>query len=551
MKRILPFPEKRQTLKRKLFAYMFALAVLLFALFFIGMLLAGTFTGATQQLAQTLDFQCDVFERQISSHFSSLAVMGIQLSEDASGEIDAYLADHHLRFDSLRGSQLHLEALQDALLERLHHKLLESDCSGVFLILDTQVNPEVANAETSRSGLYLQRNSLDSTDTRILLYRGSAEVGKRHDAMPHRKWRLEFDTAQIPDYELLSSLDASAPLTQSYRLTEATSLPGTSERAMLLLLPLRGADGQHYGLCGFELSESYFKHIFAQPSELTHALFCLSPGPVGLTSADSSLSSGLVSSYYLAPDGQFRTSPFVNSLFSCESESSAYVGIIHSLRLCPLGDSFSVSALMPRGDYDRLAQQSGLRIALLMLVLVALASVCCLFFSKRYLRPLKNSLARIRQKEYADAKSEVAEIDDLFAFLSQQDRQSEAALAAVQQEKTSMEAELAQIRTERSRDQQELQRLAYSRKNEVDPADYENFRLGIQNLTATERRVFDYYLEGRTVKEITELMGVKESTIRFHNRNIYSALGVNSLKQLLRCAAIMKQEAAGDSACKE
>lgn len=61
-------------------------------------------------------------------------------------------------------------------------------------------------------------------------------------------------------------------------------------------------------------------------------------------------------------------------------------------------------------------------------------------------------------------------------------------------------------------------------------------------MTVTERRVFDYYLEGRTVKEITELMGVKESTVRFHNRNIYTTLGVSSLKQLLRCAAIMAHD---------
>lgn len=52
--------------------------------------------------------------------------------------------------------------------------------------------------------------------------------------------------------------------------------------------------------------------------------------------------------------------------------------------------------------------------------------------------------------------------------------------------------------------------------------------------------VFNYYLEGKSVKEIVELVGFKESTIRFHNRNIYSKLGVNSLKQLLRFAAIMK-----------
>lgn len=217
------------------------------------------------------------------------------------------------------------------------------------------------------------------------------------------------------------------------------------------------------------------------------------------------------------------------------------MGIVRPLRLCPGGELFSVSALMPRQDYDLLATRDGVRIGLLLVVMATFVALSCFYFSRRYLRPLLKSLSQIRQKEY-DSQSQVAEIDDLFAFLAEQDRQSQQLLAAVREEKTSVETALAQIRTEQIQNKQELQRLAYSRKKEVDPDDYENFCQGIQNLTATERRVFNYYLEGRTVREITELMGVKESTVRFHNRNIYTTLGVNSLKELLRCAAILKQE---------
>ena len=47
------------------------------------------------------------------------------------------------------------------------------------------------------------------------------------------------------------------------------------------------------------------------------------------------------------------------------------------------------------------------------------------------------------------------------------------------------------------------------------------------------------------MKQIVELAGIKESTVRFHNRNIYSKLGVNSLKQLLMFAAIMKRDEEG------
>ncbi|MBR5313172.1 MAG: helix-turn-helix transcriptional regulator [Clostridia bacterium] len=67
-------------------------------------------------------------------------------------------------------------------------------------------------------------------------------------------------------------------------------------------------------------------------------------------------------------------------------------------------------------------------------------------------------------------------------------------------------------------------------------------------LTRTERRIFDYYLDGLSIKEIAEKLQVKESTIYSHNKNIYSKLGINSLKQLLRYAALMHQqekEAAG------
>ena len=99
--------------------------------------------------------------------------------------------------------------------------------------------------------------------------------------------------------------------------------------------------------------------------------------------------------------------------------------------------------------------------------------------------------------------------------------------------------------SEHSEAKQEIARLAYSRKNEVDPYDYEQFLSGVKTLTKMERTVFDHYLAGKSVKEIVELVGIKESTVRFHNRNIYSKLGVNSLKQLLMFAAIMKRDEEG------
>lgn len=134
------------------------------------------------------------------------------------------------------------------------------------------------------------------------------------------------------------------------------------------------------------------------------------------------------------------------------------------------------------------------------------------------------------------------EIEDLFVFLAEQDRINEDELNRLRREKIDAVTAVSELQSKFDETAKENERLAYSRKNEVDPDDYKQFLLGIQSLTAKERLVFDYYLEGKTVKEIIELVGFKESTIRFHNRNIYSKLGVSSLKQLLRFATIMKHD---------
>ena len=90
MKLLSAFSEKKQSMKRKLFGYMFLLAVLLLVLVFAGLLLIGQFTGIKQKTYETLEFQADVFERQIDAHIDSLAVMGIQLSSDATTAIENY-----------------------------------------------------------------------------------------------------------------------------------------------------------------------------------------------------------------------------------------------------------------------------------------------------------------------------------------------------------------------------------------------------------------------------------------------------------------------------
>ncbi len=64
----------------------------------------------------------------------------------------------------------------------------------------------------------------------------------------------------------------------------------------------------------------------------------------------------------------------------------------------------------------------------------------------------------------------------------------------------------------------------------------DRFIRGTHDLTHTERLVFDLYLQGKSTKEVLETLNIKENTLKYHNKNIYSKLGVTSRKELKEIA---------------
>lgn len=537
--------KKKQTLKRQLFIYMCVLAALLCALLLIGMMLIGSFTGTKARLSDTLNFQLKVFERQIDTYYDNLAVMSVQLSEATTDILEGYMAESGASFDELNGSQAHITELQEQLIEPLRHKLWEADCTGTFIMLDVQVNPSVENADVSRSGIYLQRNSLEPTDTNVLLYRGLSQIGKDHDCMPHRKWRLEFNTELIPNYDELKD-GAVQPLCQSYMVTNVVNLPGTDQHVMLMTVPLLSDDGDFYGICGFEISEGYFKQKFSQPSELDRAIFCISKGSGGMTDSEQMLSAGVLNNYYLEPSGTFTQSAFGESMTKYRSDGDEYVGITRDIKLCPSSCLSSIGVLIPKQDYNGMLARDTVRVVLLISAFALSAVVLSLFFTKRYLEPIKDGLDSIRRKEYEQNDVKTAEISDLFAYLAEQDRANEEELSQLLREKNEALDAVSEMKSRYDEVERKTKRLAYSRKDEIDPYDYEYFKKGLGLLTEKENEVLRLYIEGNTVKDIISILGLQESTVRYHNKNIYSKLGVHSLKQLLRYAAVLEHEGDGN-----
>ena len=64
----------------------------------------------------------------------------------------------------------------------------------------------------------------------------------------------------------------------------------------------------------------------------------------------------------------------------------------------------------------------------------------------------------------------------------------------------------------------------------------------LPRLTPTERIIYDYYLEGKSTKEIMAALNIKENTLKYHNKNIYGKLGVSSRKELVAIASMLESD---------
>ena len=72
-----------------------------------------------------------------------------------------------------------------------------------------------------------------------------------------------------------------------------------------------------------------------------------------------------------------------------------------------------------------------------------------------------------------------------------------------------------------------------------EPVDaYKHFCESLPLLTITEKKIFDLYVSGKNTAETAQEVGIKENTLKFHNKNIYAKLGVSSRKQLLYYATL-------------
>ena len=532
---------KRATpsMRRRLLLYMGALAALLLFSLFAVLLLLGQLKSPREEMKKSLTFQMEAFRSDVTSLWRNVSVMGVHLSEDMTALIEERVKD----FDALSGSADALEQLEASMLRPLCQYVQQADCSGGFVLLSVSLNPDAA--ADSFSGLYVQRSNAEHTTSDLLLYRGMADIGRQHRVMPHRKWAQEFCPADFPG--LANQLEAaSAPIERACRTTELLTLPGTTEQAILLTVPMIGADGTVYGLCGFSVNQTYFLAHHAQPTGIGSLACVLSDAAEGLD-----IQKGLLTypagGFCFVPDELLAEKSLRGGLSAFVGTELSFVGISEPFTVAA-GDEapHDLTVLIPKSDYDRALLKSRLEAAGVLMLLLFFAVSCCLFYTRRYLRPILRDIERLKD-ESGGAQMTFDELQPVSARL----RSHEQTITVLETEKLDLQGQVEHMQSQVVDTQEqlddslaEIRRLAYLGKKELDPADYQKFLEGYAKLSSKELEICAALAKGLSARQCAEQTGNALSTIDTYRKRVYGKTGIHRVRQLQLCVALMQLEQA-------
>lgn len=529
----------KPSMRRRLLLYMGALAALLLFSLFAVLFLLGQLKSPREEMKKSLTFQMEAFRSDVTSLWRNVSVMGVHLSEDMTALIEERVKD----FDALSGSADALEQLEASMLGPLCQYVQQADCSGGFVLLSVSLNPDAA--ADSFSGLYVQRSNAEHTTSDLLLYRGMADIGRQHRVMPHRKWAQEFCPADFPG--LADQLEAaSAPIERACRTTELLTLPGTTEQAILLSVPMVGADGRVYGLCGFSVNQTYFSAHHAQPSAVSSLACVLSDAAEGLD-----IQKGLLTypagGFCFVPDELLAEKSLRGGLSAFVGTELSFVGISEPFTVAAWDEApHDLTVLIPKSDYDRALLKSRLEAAGVLMLLLFFAVSCCLFYTRRYLRPILRDIERLKD-ESGGTQMTFDELQPVSARL----RSHEQTITVLETEKLDLQGQVEHMQSQVVDTQEqlddslaEIRRLAYLGKKELDPADYQKFLEGYVKLSSKELEICAALAKGLSARQCAEQTGSALSTIDTYRKRVYGKTNIHRVRQLRLCYALMQLEQA-------
>lgn len=510
-------------------AIVLSLILLLFDLF-------GITNPTDRQIMEILDTQLLSYTDNIEDDYNKIAAHAISFSDQLETSIQHYLTENNITFEALENNPDALSDLQNHLYDVVYLNMQLAPSSGAFYILDTTVNNR--SRTPYYSGIYLKYINIYSENTvnnEISLYRGSYTTGKEHNLIFHSGWQNEMQT---DFFDNSNALFADNP---HYILSPTTEIPDTWERARYVYVPIRDLKDNIIGICGFEVSDLYFQLSEKVSDDKLGQLI----GSL-LDEDHGSYSGQFNSSRYNIADSSIEALEKKN-ITEFDFGTEKCIGRTQNIQL---GNStFTVAVMLTEAQYKNLLEKNRTKTVGVIFFVVIFSLIYSIFISKKYIAPIIKSLEQIKSKDVSDSNLKIREIDDLIAFLDEKDilyeqklRNLEKSQKIAEEEAKRTKAAYEKALEECALAQSEIQLLSDEYKKEIVLEDYEFFLRNLSRLTPAEYKIYDLYLSGKSAKEIVNILGITENTLKYHNKNIYSKLGISSRKQLLRFASLKQHQ---------
>jgi len=521
------------SIRRRFVGYIVSAILLVLSLIFLFLHMFGVLNPTSAQITDALDTQLIFYANSIKRDYDKTAAHALSFSNQLEKGIEEFLRENSLAFEDLKNNADALSALQNVLYSTVYLNMQLAPCSGAFYILDTTVNSR--SEVPLHNGIYLKYINLYSESTvnnEITLYRGSFSTAKKGDVTFHSGWNNEMRT------DFFDACDAVFSGDTHYILSPAVEIPDTWERARYVYVPIHDTKDHIIGVCGFEINDMYFQlSRKVSDDKLGQLVGALLDKEQGAYTGQFNL-------------GHYNTVESGNVTFTEKNGNAVFdfgtERCIGKTRTVTLGDrTFTAALMITEAQFNAIVQRGQMKTVGIIFAVVLIMLAYCLFLSKKYVAPILRKIDQIKYSGNDGEQLKIREFDALFAFIEEKASVHESQLKNLETAKIAAEEEASRAREayykaleEYELAKNEILHLSEESKNEIVLEDYEYFLCNLSTLTPQEMRIYELYVDGKTTAEIATLIGIKENTMKYHNKNIYSKLGVTSRKQFLRFAAL-------------
>lgn len=582
--------HNKRSMRGRFIIYLLSLVLLAGSAMLILLNVIGIVQLPSHDIDRFLEYELNTRTNDIKRQMNALAAHNIDLSQQLQNDIDRVMLEQGIynNYDALNNNPEALTAIQQATYQTLAAKMQQAPASGALYLINASVNTNLL--EPTYNGLFLKFTNIYSENTlfnETCMFRGNPQVARNNNISLYSTWQLELNVHAYPQADKLLHAKENN-ISQQYILTDVAHLKESWEQSRLFLMPINSNNGRIIGICGFEISSVYFQQRTKQANYKGYPLITAILDKKADNEYQGQLSnpaSFVNANIKMSSDGE-------HEFFTAGQES--FIGYTAPLKVG--ASEHKVAVMLPADSYYHLQQQAKMRLLIMLGIILLLSLLSAGYFSKRYVDPLVADLQQLQQNPDAPPQANVLELNQFFEFLQShseqqaeklrqlqsennqvqkqyglaamrlqeaQEKQKQTAnqyihleeqLAALQNEIQQVRLQMEQTQQEKLQAQQEreqaqqqfnfaqaaLEKAIEKKLESVDPDSYQMFIDNLTTLTPKEEDIFNLYVQGCSTKDIISQLGITENTLKYHNKNIYSKLGVKTRKELLQYIELMR-----------